>query len=178
MCQLHEEARTSRLATRLKRNKKVVGYKVIVTSPVVDGLLSPYFNHFEWNVGWNKAVAGSSKSVRRKFIDRAIYAGYQENTYKSIRYKNVRDHTGIYEGIHVFTNIKDAIKTAKKWNVWSDKEKEGYQYIVLPVTCYENDLVSAGTSDMSQDDLHTAVFAKVLVKKVDYETALKAKNSA
>lgn len=58
-------------------------------------------------------------------------------------------------GIHVYTNMKDA----KEYS-------NGYNRVVLPVTCYAKDYIAGG----SFCDVKSAVFAKVWLSKADYDS--------
>lgn len=102
-------------------------------------------------------------SVERSFLQsphrcKKYKAGWNKS---NIRRKKIRlyenDYSHVSIGIHVYINLREAQYKCKSGQV------------IVPVTCYRKDYVAGGLFSFSD----SAVFAKVFVKKSDYEKALK-----
>lgn len=168
MCLRHNPERTRKLAAKLRKQEHIIGYKILRVVQYIGykRLESHYYSH-TWKSGWNK-----SHMHKQTFIHDARSLGWHRKEYKSVLYKNVCTYTAVKEGIHVFTNKQTAEYQLAKMRM--NATGLNRIFVIVPVKCYGNDLVSAGYDNGNEFHSHSAVFTRVYLEKEDKEKALKA----
>lgn len=131
------------------KDGKIVFYKILCLRN--EKLTSPYWGDYVWSPGVNKS--------NRNVDDPALPTLAEEALRREVSF-----------GIHVFLD-KDNINAlceSIKGDAWSVSGC----YKIVPVTCYEKDLVAVGTWGNVPPD-RSAVFTEVLLLREDYDAAIK-----
>ena len=146
MCCEYDKKNTAALRKKMReKGGKITAWKVYTLSPIFYGLRCLCRDNFFVNVPGEVESTRQTKTPGGDVLD----------------YKYEPGEYSINRGIHVFLNMKQAEESANR-----DPSR-----VIVPVTCYEKDLVCAGWTNCAD-----AVFMKVNISKRNFYKALKGDN--